>query len=101
MRLAAAMRASDSVGRLGGDEFVVLVDGCTDATTPEVIAGRLLSILRVPFETEGAAGPLTVGASIGIAAGLRPSAADLLRDADVALYRAKSQGKDCFAVFGP
>jgi len=101
VRLAAAMRASDSVGRLGGDEFVVLVDGCTDATTPEVIAGRLLSILRVPFETEGAAGPLTVGASIGIAAGLRPSAADLLRDADVALYRAKSQGKDCFAVFGP
>ena len=59
-RLAGAMRASDSVGRLGGDEFVVLVDGCNAATAPEMVADRLLSILRAPFEIEGVASPLTV-----------------------------------------
>ncbi len=98
-RLAAAMRASDSVGRLGGDEFVVLVDGGNAATAPEMVAGRLLSVLRAPFEIEGVAGPLTVTASIGIAIGLRPSATELLRDADIALYQAKSQGRDCLSVF--
>jgi diguanylate cyclase (GGDEF)-like protein len=100
-RLAGAMRASDSVGRLGGDEFVVLVDGGNAATAPEMVADRLLSTLRAPFEIEGVAGPLTVTvtASIGIAIGLRPSATELLRDADIALYRAKSQGRDCLSVF--
>ena len=98
-RLEAAMRASDSVGRLGGDEFVVLVDGCTRASTPELVADRLLSLLRDPFEVDGVTGPLKVTASIGIAMGLRPSAAELLRDADIALYRAKSQGKDCLTIF--
>jgi diguanylate cyclase (GGDEF)-like protein len=98
-RLAASMRESDSIGRLGGDEFVVLVDGTTMDAGPELVADRLLAALREPFALDG--GPLTLTASIGIAAGTRPSATELLRDADIALYQAKAAGKDRFVVFQP
>jgi diguanylate cyclase (GGDEF)-like protein len=101
-RLALTMRESDSVGRLGGDEFIVLVDGATMDAGPELVAERLLAVLRAPFELEGSSnGPLTLTASIGIAVGLRPSATELLRDADIALYEAKTAGKDRFVVFRP
>jgi diguanylate cyclase (GGDEF)-like protein len=101
-RLAGIMRESDSVGRLGGDEFVVLVDGSTMDAGPELVAERVLSVLRQPFELEGTrCGPLSLTASIGIAAGARSSATELLRDADIALYGAKAAGKDCFVVFRP
>jgi diguanylate cyclase (GGDEF)-like protein len=101
-RLSASMRESDSVGRLGGDEFVVLVDGSTMDAGPELVAERLLRVLREPFEFEGThPGPLTLTGSIGIAAGARPSATELLRDADIALYGAKAAGKNCYMVFRP
>jgi diguanylate cyclase (GGDEF)-like protein len=101
-RLAVTMRESDSVGRLGGDEFIVLVDAATMDAGPELVAERLLSVLRAPFELEGLAnGPLRLTASIGIATGIRPSANELLRDADIALYEAKTAGKDRFVVFQP
>jgi diguanylate cyclase (GGDEF)-like protein len=101
-RLAVATRESDSVGRLGGDEFIVLVDGATMDAGPELVAERLLAVLRPPYELEGLRnGPLTLTASIGIAEGIRPSATELLRDADIALYEAKTAGKDRFVVFQP
>jgi diguanylate cyclase (GGDEF)-like protein len=101
-RLAVTMRETDSVGRLGGDEFIVLVDGATMDAGPELVAERLLSVLRAPFELEGSpSGSLTLTASIGIALGPRPSATELLRDADIALYEAKTAGKDQFVVFQP
>jgi len=101
-RLTLTMRESDSVGRLGGDEFIVLVDGATMDAGPELVAERLLAVLREPFDMEGwPNGPLTLTASIGIATGTRSSATELLRDADIALYEAKTAGKDRFAVFEP
>ncbi len=101
-RLSVTMRGSDSIGRLGGDEFVVLVDGSTMDAGPELVAERLLEVLRAPFELSGLPGsPLTLTASIGIATGARPSATELLRDADIALYEAKAAGKDCFVAFEP
>ena len=101
-RLSVTMRGSDSIGRLGGDEFVVLVDGsCMDAG-PELVAERLIEVLRAPFELPvQPAGALTLTASIGIAVGTRASATHLLRDADIALYEAKAAGKNCFVVFEP
>ena len=99
-RLSVTMRESDSIGRLGGDEFVVLVDGGTIDVGPELVAERLLQVLAAPFELPGLpGGPLILTASIGIATGVRPSATELLRDADIALYEAKSAGKNCFVVF--
>ena len=59
-------------------------------------------MLRASFDLEGLSNvPLTLTASIGIATGTRPSATELLRDADIALYEAKTAGKDRFVVFEP
>ena len=52
-RLSLTMRGSDSIGRLGGDEFVVLVDGSSMDAGPELVAERLLEVLRAPFELPG------------------------------------------------
>jgi diguanylate cyclase (GGDEF)-like protein len=99
-RLSAAIRANDTVGRLGGDEFVVLADGTSLDGGPDLVAARLHDVLCEPFELAGFEGiPLTVTASIGIATGHRSSAEDLLRDADIVLYRAKAAGKSRAVVF--
>jgi diguanylate cyclase (GGDEF)-like protein/PAS domain S-box-containing protein len=101
-RFAGLLRASDTVGRLGGDEFVILAEGLSMAGGPEVVADRVREVLRPPFLVEGFEGiPITITASIGIAIGDRPSAQELLRDADIALYRAKAAGKDGWVLFEP
>jgi diguanylate cyclase (GGDEF)-like protein len=98
-RLATAVRASDTVGRLGGDEFVVLAEGSSLDAGAEVVAERLLDVLREPFSLSGRDRPLTIGASIGIAVGERQTADELLKDADIALYCAKAAGKGCYRLF--
>jgi diguanylate cyclase (GGDEF)-like protein len=101
-RLTTTLREMDTVGRLGGDEFVVLTDGGSVDVGPELVAERLLAVLSEPFHLEGGVlHPLSISASIGIAIGDRPSAGELLRDADIALYQAKAAGKACFTVFEP
>jgi diguanylate cyclase (GGDEF)-like protein/PAS domain S-box-containing protein len=101
-RFAAVPRAGDTVGRLGGDEFVVLAEGESLKLGPELLADRLGDILREPFRPQGFDGhPISISASIGIAIGARESAHDLLRDADIALYRAKAKGKNCYVQFRP
>jgi diguanylate cyclase (GGDEF)-like protein len=99
-RLAGALRPGDTVGRLGGDEFVVLLEGDGLAEGAEVVAERLLRTLGDPYHLDGVH-PLHVRASIGIALGVRPSAGDILRDADVALYGAKAAGRGRVVVFEP
>ena len=100
-RLSATLREADTIGRMGGDEFVVLIDGGSLESAPELVAERLLEVMRQPFELDVAPMPLTVTVSVGIAVGDRSSPGELLRDADVALYLAKAAGKDCFEVFHP
>jgi diguanylate cyclase (GGDEF)-like protein len=99
-RLDGVVRDIDALGRLGGDEFVVVAEGMSLDSGPEMIAERLLEALKQPFELEGAEqSRLTVTSSIGIAAGDRVSAEELLRDADIAMYRAKWDGKNRYVVF--
>ncbi len=99
-RLQGVVREGDTAARLGGDEFVVLVEGTTLATGPELVAERLLEVLRQPYDLcEHAGRELSLTASIGVAWGLRESADELLRDADLALYQAKSEGKNRCAAF--
>jgi diguanylate cyclase (GGDEF)-like protein len=99
-RLDGVIRDADALGRLGGDEFVVISEELSMAVGPELIAERLLDALKHPFNL-GAdkATRVTVTASIGIAMGERISAEDLLRDADIAMYRAKWDGKNRYVVF--
>ena len=99
-RLGSVVRGTDALGRLGGDEFVVIAEGISLAAGPELIAERLLEALNEPFELSGAEDMRVVAkASIGIAMGDRTSADELLRDADVAMYRAKWDGKNRYVVF--
>ncbi|HZL48770.1 MAG TPA: EAL domain-containing protein [Solirubrobacteraceae bacterium] len=99
-RLEGVVREGDTAARLSGDEFVVLVEGSTLDAGPELVAERLLEVLRRPYEIHGQSGrQLLLTASIGIALGERASAAELLRDADVALYEAKAAGKNCYTLF--
>jgi diguanylate cyclase (GGDEF)-like protein len=99
-RLAGVIREGDTAARLGGDEFVVLVEGSTLDAGPELVAERLLEVLRQPYDMNGKTGrQLVLTASIGIASGLRGNAAELLRDGDLALYQAKAAGRNCYVLF--
>ena len=99
-RLLTVVREGDTAARLGGDEFVVLLDGSTLDAGAELVAQRLLEVLRQPYELSRTGGrKLSVTASIGIASGARSDADELLRDADLALYSAKEAGRDRYAVF--
>ena len=91
-RLQAAVRGTDTVSRMGGDEFVVLAEECGPDALAR-LADRLLGACDAPLDIDGHA--LQVGLSIGVARGVAPidGLDGLLRAADAAMYRAKSEGK--------
>jgi diguanylate cyclase (GGDEF)-like protein/PAS domain S-box-containing protein len=97
-RIGVLLRPEDTVARLGGDEFVILLEDL-DAAGASRVAERILGELRKPF-TLGRR-QFFVTASIGIAVGgcNEKHTAELLRDADLAMYRAKHSGKARYAVF--
>ena len=99
-RLKTILRDNDTVGRLSGDEFVMLIDSIGLNASPELVAERILDVLRAPFEiADSDQAPVLVTASIGVATGLPASAEQLMQDADLALYKAKAGGKNSFALF--
>ncbi|QEX17574.1 hypothetical protein FRZ44_28760 [Hypericibacter terrae] len=91
--------ARDTLARLGGDEFTVLLDDIEDLSDAVRIADRLLAALRMPFTLQGQ--EIYVEASIGIALSATgyATADEVLRDADLAMYRAKALGKSRYEVF--
>jgi diguanylate cyclase (GGDEF)-like protein/PAS domain S-box-containing protein len=99
-RLVQCTRAGDTVARLGGDEFAVLIDHVADADAAMAVARQALDACRQPFDIDGR--PLRIGCSIGIALADRVSNVErLLRNADAAMYSAKSRGKSHAEVFQP
>ncbi len=92
-RLETCLRPGDTVGRLGGDEFVILLESVRDAADAEKVAERIHNAMSAPFHIAGT--ELYCTMSIGITLGSdeydRPE--DLLRDADIAMYQAKAQGR--------
>ena len=97
-RLAAALRPGDTVARLGGDEFTVLLEDIAEAPDAAVVADRILHSLDEPFVIDG--NELFVTASIGIAVSSRGiGPADLMRNADIAMYDAKRRGRSRLAIF--
>jgi diguanylate cyclase (GGDEF)-like protein len=99
-RLTTALRENDTVGRLSGDEFVMLLDAAGLDVAPELVAERILAIMRQPIELpDDEQPPVSITVSIGIATGRPPSAEALLKDADLALYRAKAIGKNGYVKF--
>ncbi|MEX1170435.1 MAG: EAL domain-containing protein [Chloroflexota bacterium] len=98
-RVSESLRPSDTAARLGGDEFAVILEAVEDEATALSIAIRMADALREPMEIHG--GLTTVAASIGVALSgtLGETADDLLRNADVAMYAAKSTSRGRAQVF--
>ena len=98
-RISADLRPSDTAARFGGDEFAILLDNFGASFNPAKVAERILATLAKPLTVDGH--EITVTASIGIASNMTgyTSADAVLRDADTAMYRAKSDGKGTHATF--
>jgi diguanylate cyclase (GGDEF)-like protein len=99
-RLQAAVRETDLVARLGGDEFAILQPARADhRDTAIILANRIIDVIGKPYDLDGH--QAVVGTSIGIvlASGGDENADQLLRNADLALYRAKSDGRNTFRFF--
>jgi diguanylate cyclase (GGDEF)-like protein/PAS domain S-box-containing protein len=97
--LRRCLRQGDTAARLGGDEFAIVLEDLASPADAEVVAERILATLRRPLSENGA----QVTASVGLAlvTGDEREPGDLLRDADVAMYVAKRNGKDRCVVFEP
>lgn len=100
-RMTATLRETDFVARLGGDEFAVVIEPLSDRMRPGQVAQKLLDIIKMPYEKEDHRA--TVGVSIGIAHfGSEPMDIDVItRRADIAMYRAKHEGKGRICVYDP
>lgn len=100
-RLLEVVRPGDTVARIGGDEFAILADELTEAKYANRLAERICEALNRPFDIDGQ--EIFAAASIGIAVSssgyLSPT--QVLRDADIAMYRAKLQGMASYEVFDP
>ncbi|MFO1346583.1 MAG: EAL domain-containing protein [Rhodocyclaceae bacterium] len=100
-RLAHCVRDTDTVARLGGDEFVVVLGGIDDADSVASVAAKIMRNLTLPLSIEGK--EVFVTASVGIA--MYPRDGDhgenLLRNADVAMYRVKEHGRNNFRFYAP
>ena len=100
-RISDSVREGDLVARLGGDEFAILTEDAPDLSRARAMAERLTRELRAPYLIGD--NHVTTTASIGIASArdAGENAADVVRNADVAMYLAKANGKAGFAVFDP
>jgi diguanylate cyclase (GGDEF)-like protein len=100
-RLRSTVRPTDTVARIGGDEFVILQTGIRDAAGTQALARRIVDLIGRTYMVEGHL--LTIGASVGVA--LAPEdgtdADRLLKNADLALYRAKLDGRGTYRFFEP
>jgi diguanylate cyclase (GGDEF)-like protein len=100
-RIQRSVGEGDIVARLGGDEFALIVAQGQDSIgrAVETLAARLVDAVRAPYVLDGQ--PVVIGCSIGVA--LAPvhgaTGDELLRNADLALYKSKSSGRDCFNIF--
>jgi len=100
-RLRGLVRETDTIARMGGDEFVIVQGPIRDPADATSLAQRIIALISEPYDIDGH--QAVIGASIGIAVGpgdgLRPDR--LLRNADLALYRAKGDGRGTFRFFEP
>jgi diguanylate cyclase (GGDEF)-like protein len=100
-RLRSCLREGDAVARMGGDEFAILQGSVTEATEITALAARLVETVGAPFDLDGH--QVVVGVSIGIAVAPTDAtdANQLLKSADMALYRAKADGRGTYRFFEP
>jgi diguanylate cyclase (GGDEF)-like protein len=100
LRLKSALRSTDALARLGGDEFAIIQAECDDQRTGSIdLATRISKLIAEPFLLQGH--QVEIGTSIGIAMAPEHGSdqEQLLKKADLALYRSKSAGRNCFTLY--
>lgn len=98
-RLKSVVRAGDTVGRLGGDEFIILLRGISSAADVQPVAENLLDVFRRSFIIDQRELILTASVGIALYPGDGENPSELLRNADSAMYHAKSHGRNTFSYF--
>lgn len=98
-RLESCIRTGDLVARLGGDEFVILLTELVEANEVILVAERILEELKTPFNLGGREIYITTSIGITLSESGHTRAEDMLRDADIAMYRAKAKGRAQYEVF--
>src|SRR4051812_9045138 len=100
-RLQSCLRETDTVARLGGDEFAILQVGAEQPRAADALARRVSDVIAAPYEIEG--NEIVIGTTVGIAVATSTDAEgdQLLKNADLALYRAKVDGRGAHRFFEP
>lgn len=100
-RVKSCLREDDTLARLGGDEFIVLLPEVEHLADVSIVANRLIAVNQSPYQIRG--NSITIGASIGIS--LYPedgtTVQELINGADIAMYRAKRNGRNHYHLFNP
>ena len=100
-RLENSLRPADTLARLGGDEFAVMLKNVSGIRDVLVVVGRLLERLEAPVALQGEEVTVTASIGVALAASGDASPADLMREADAAMYRTKRSGRAGYSVFDP
>jgi diguanylate cyclase (GGDEF)-like protein/PAS domain S-box-containing protein len=98
-RLRSCLRAGDTAARLGGDEFTILLEGIADEREATVVADRVAALFGPAIDLDGRSVFVTASIGIALAKPGHVGPADLLREADIAMYQAKAKGKASHAIF--
>ena len=99
-RIESCLRPEDTCARLGGDEFAVMIENIAGPDGAEIVARRILGVMAEPLSVLGA--EVSVQGSIGIALGTgEQTTSEIMRSADLAMYRAKGEGKGRYALYEP
>ncbi len=100
-RLIPCLRSGDTLARLGGDEFAILLEDINYVSDTTLVADRIQAQLQSPFHINNHELLTSVSIGIVLSTGDYKKPEEILRDADIAMYRAKSLGKACYQVFDP
>ncbi|VEP18575.1 Response regulator receiver modulated diguanylate cyclase/phosphodiesterase [Hyella patelloides LEGE 07179] len=97
--LSEGLRDTDTLARLGGDEFVILLENINHLTDATKVADRINQQLQLSFNLEGQMAFTSASIGIALSSTGYENSSQILRDADIAMYRAKDKGKACYEVF--
>jgi diguanylate cyclase (GGDEF)-like protein len=100
-RISACMRGEDTVARLGGDEFVILLEDIEDAADAIQVAERIQNTLAMPYDLDGHMVFVFTSMGIVLSGADYEQPDDVMRDADIAMYRAKAKGLGRYEIFDP